>query len=185
MSNRLPTQITRYVKQFVHTGDQNDIEQIILAIENLISRDKKFVLTLNQEEEFTFSFLPKKTTLGNEIIHTTKIELFFDPSDPDAASIKSHVFPFEDKPPDEIKKSKKWIVFFIYDLIQQFGIDLEWYSHIKIIRTANAHLTPKTFAQLLKTCRTTPKQQIPRWYLEYNKLLNFIRVSQRHSLSHP
>ena len=178
MNNKLPSQLNTYIKDYVYTGQQSDIEQIIFAIENLISRNKKFVLTFDQGEEFTFSFLPKRITLSNKILDTTKIDLFFDSSDADAVSIQSYVFPFQDRSDEEIKEQKKWIVFFIYDLIQQFGIDLEWDSNKKILRTSNAYLTRKAFAQLLKSCRTASKENIPRWYVEYKKIVRFIRASE-------
>lgn len=184
MTHTLPTQIGRQIKKFVHKGNQNDIEQIILAIENLISRNKKFILTLDQGEEFRFSFLPKKPKIlgdGTEM-NGTKIDLYFNPYDVDVASIHSFAYPFLKKSKEEIEDQKKWIVFLIYDILQQFGVSLDWDSNENIIRTANANIGQKAFSDLLKSRRTAYKESIPRWYSGFKKLLHLIRASESESI---
>ena len=170
----LPTQVHRHIKQFVHTGNLNDIEQTILAIHNLISRNKKFVLEFDTLEDLRFSFRPKLVDLGNMIANNAKIEFEFDPEDPQSTTIISRAYPFMDQTDEEIVEQKKWIVFFLYDLLQQFSVDLEFSSNEKIIADSNANLTRNALTRLFQPRRN--KENTPRWYKEMKKLLPLIRA---------
>lgn len=175
--DKIPTELNRHIRQFVHAGDLRTIEQTILAIHNLISRNKKFVLEFDAVEDLKFSFTPKYLRVNdNEVINTTKIELDFDPHHTQSVSIIGRAFPFSHQTEDEIGEQKKWIVFFLYDLLQQFDVDLEYQSNAKLIAGSNANLTRNALAELFWTRRTVNQAHTPRWYKEMKKLIPLIRA---------
>ena len=170
----IPNQLSRHIKQFVHTGNLDDIERTLLAVHNLLTRNQKFKLDFDAPEDLTFSFLPKNVTLGNETFNATKIELKFEPQIPLSTSLISRAYPFQDQTPSEIRKQKIWIVIFLYDLLQQFGVDLE--MNEKLLRDSQANVTPRALAQLLKKHHHVDKTDPPRWYKEMKKLLPILRA---------
>ena len=173
MSSKVPHQLDRNILQYVHVGNLTDIEQTILAVENLISRDKKFVLDFDSIEDLKFVFKPKFSVHGHDTWNVSMIQLQFEPGDVQSLSIIGKAYPFLYQTPEQIQEQKKWIVFFIYDLLQQYNADPDL-NH-KLFTTSNANLTRNAFAQLLRTRRMMDKAHAPRWYREMKKLLPTIR----------
>jgi len=172
---KVPTQVHKHIRQFVYTDDLNDIEQTILAIENLLSRNKKFVVEFNALEDIKFTFRPRMVNLTHEPINATMIELRFEPQIPLSLSIIGKAYPFQEQSANQIREQKKWLVFLLYDLLQQFGVDPE--MNEALLASSNANLTRKAFAQLLRSRRTINKADAPRWYKELSRLIPLIRAS--------
>jgi len=176
---KVPTQVHKHIRQFVHTDDLNDIEETILAIENLLSRNKKFVLDFNSLEDLKFTFRPRMVNFGHDVMNATMIELRYEPEIPLSLSIIGKAYPFQDQSANEIREQKKWLVFFLYDLLQQFGVDPE--VNEALLASSNANLTRKAFAQLLRSRRTINKADAPRWFKEFSRLIPHIRTNMRMS----
>lgn len=164
----VPDQISRHIRGFVSTGSLGDVEHAILAVQNLLFRSRRFVLEFDQDEDIRFVFRPRVADGVDVMI----IELQYDPPDAQTASITLRAYPFQYQTGEQIEEQKRWILFLIYDLLQQFGVDFEYDSNARILAMANANLTRRALTAMFRRLR---QSNAPQWYKDFRKVIPIIR----------